>query len=61
MLLGQGGGEHHLLLGAGPAGSTLWLCQGPSREEQAHCSSNGSLTKLYKLFFLIDLTMSNKN
>lgn len=31
--VGQGGGECHLLLRAGPAGCTLWLCQGPSREE----------------------------
>lgn len=33
VLLGEGGGEHHLLLRAGPAGSTLGLPHGPSREE----------------------------
>lgn len=56
-------GEHHPLLGAGPAGKTLSAAAGlPSRGAASLRSSHGYITKLYKLFFfLIDLAMSNKN
>lgn len=53
MLLGQGGGEHHLLLRAGPAGSTLGLPQGPSPEEQPHSAAAAVLSQSCTNYFFL--------
>lgn len=55
-------GERHLLLRAGPARNTPLAAAGLCSWRVALLfSSNGYITELYKLFFLIDHTMSNKN
>lgn len=51
--VGQGGGECHLLLRAGPAGSTLWLCQGPSREEQPNSAAAMVLSQSCTNYFFL--------